>query len=593
MAIYHCSLRIFSRSEGHSAVAAAAYRAGALLKDERTGRIHRYGKRHGVMGAFILAPKSAPQKFQDRAVLWNAAEASETRKNSRVAREVILALPHELTDTERKALASDMALYLVERYRVAVDVAVHSPVAGDGHDPRNHHAHLLFTTREITPEGFGAKTRILDDKQAGPQEVELLREVWETLANDALAKAGFSSVKIDRRTLEGQGIDRIPQTHIGPEAKASEEAEKDDEEEEGKTEGEGKKDGKSGSGNSLAPKTAPKEKESSKRNVDYKTIDQGRRRSDFVEEIKRLNERRAAFSDIPLKDQIGDIEKLIEKLDARVHKLESLKEKTSLGHRILATFTKLVEFSKDLFLGREEYRGAVKLSDQERVTRAERQREHYGREYRTGLHEQIKTMRSQLDRLEQLKASHTAYKGFVEKIEKDIAATQPSITNLYKEQVKPETLKIVPREAPVRTITAADLSIELTLKAEMVREVIPPEYKPKNAGIGKTEMLVPLKAELNRAAAPLINLTNNFREQIIPAPREQSQNIASYKQPIKLEIKDLSKAIEARQQSPALKRESRIEPAANPADRKSWFIPASEKTRPLQGTINRTIAKKR
>jgi len=165
MAIYHCSLRIFSRSEGHSAVAAAAYRAGALLKDERTGRIHRYGKRHGVMGAFILAPKSAPQKFQDRAVLWNAAEASETRKNSRVAREVILALPHELTDTERKALASDMALYLVERYRVAVHVAVHSPVAGDGHDPRNHHAHLLFTTREITPEGFGAKTRILDDKK--------------------------------------------------------------------------------------------------------------------------------------------------------------------------------------------------------------------------------------------------------------------------------------------------------------------------------------------------------------------------------------------------------------------------------------------
>ncbi|MBK7361502.1 MAG: MobA/MobL family protein [Micavibrio sp.] len=226
MAIYHCSLRIFSRSEGHSAVAAAAYRAGALLRDERTGRIHRYGKRHGVMGAFILAPKSAPQKFQDRAVLWNAAEASETRKNSRVAREVILALPHELTDTERKALASDMALYLVERYRVAVDVAVHSPVAGDGHDPRNHHAHLLFTTREITSEGFGAKTRILDDKQAGPQEVELLREVWETLANDALARAGFSGVKIDRRTLEGQGIDRIPQTHIGPEAKASEETER-------------------------------------------------------------------------------------------------------------------------------------------------------------------------------------------------------------------------------------------------------------------------------------------------------------------------------------------------------------------------------
>jgi hypothetical protein len=84
-----------------------------------------------------------------------------------------------------------MALYLVERYRVVVDVAIHAPCEGDGHDPRNHHAHLLFTTRELTPEGFGAKTRILDDKESGPQEVELLREVWETLANDALGQSGI------------------------------------------------------------------------------------------------------------------------------------------------------------------------------------------------------------------------------------------------------------------------------------------------------------------------------------------------------------------------------------------------------------------
>jgi hypothetical protein len=97
MAIFHCSLRIFSRSENHSAVAAAAYRSGSILKDERSGVIHRYHKRTGVADTFILAPNSAPSKFQDRAFLWNAAEASETRKNSRVAREVILALPHELS----------------------------------------------------------------------------------------------------------------------------------------------------------------------------------------------------------------------------------------------------------------------------------------------------------------------------------------------------------------------------------------------------------------------------------------------------------------------------------------------------------------
>lgn len=215
MAIYHCSLRVFSRAENHSAVAAAAYRSGQKLIDERTGTIHRYEKRHGVVNAFILMPASAPERFQDRFVLWNAAEESETRKNSRVAREVIIALPYELSTAQRESLTRDMAAYLVEKYRVAVDVAIHSPCEGDGHDPRNHHAHLLFTTRELTPEGFGAKTRILDDKVTGPQQIEIIREVWETLANDALSRAGHSDVSIDRRTLEAQGIERIPQIHEG------------------------------------------------------------------------------------------------------------------------------------------------------------------------------------------------------------------------------------------------------------------------------------------------------------------------------------------------------------------------------------------
>src|SRR5690606_5667727 len=122
-----------SRSKGDSAVAAAAYRSGARLKDERTGTIHRYEKRKGVKSAFIVAPHGSDEKFLTRAFLWNAAEQAETRKNARVAREVILALPHELSDKARAELARDMALYLMERYRVAVDVAVHSPVKGEGH----------------------------------------------------------------------------------------------------------------------------------------------------------------------------------------------------------------------------------------------------------------------------------------------------------------------------------------------------------------------------------------------------------------------------------------------------------------------------
>ncbi len=611
MAIYHCSLRVFSRANGDSAVAAAAYRAGAVIHDERAGHTHRYQNRKGVVSSFIVAPADAPENTYTRALLWNAAERAETRKNSRVAREVILALPHELPAPARETLIRDMAGWLVERYRVAVDVAIHSPVVGDGHDPRNHHAHLLFTTREITKDGLGKKTRILDDREQGPQEVELIRTIWETLANDALEQAGLSHAKIDRRTLDDQGLDRIPQIHIGPESKANkeksgdkddtdgEDGDKDGGDEGGKSGGQSGKQGGGSGDKSPAPasvkEVAAKEKEavSQKRDVDYKTIDQGRRRSDFVEEIKRLNERRAAFSDIPLKNQIADIERLIEKLDTRVHKLETLKEKTGFGQRILSSLSELVKISKNLFLGREEYRGAVKLSETERATRAERQREYYGREYRAGLHEQIKTMRSNLDRLEQLKTSCTAYKGFVEKLEKDIVSTQPSITTLHREQAKPETVKTPPREKPARIITAAELSIKLTLKAEMVREIVPPGYKSKNAVTGKIESIPSLKAQLNKTAAPPIDLTNSFREQIIPTPREQSQNIASYKQPIKLEIKELSKAIEQRQQFPVLKQESRNEQPPNPADRKNWFIPASEKTNPLQESINKTIAEQR
>ena len=127
LAIYHCSLRVFSRSDGHSAVAAAAYRAGAVLHDERRGFTHRYHNRKGVVASFILTPPQAPETTRDRVALWNAVEAAETRKNSRVAREIILALPHELPAPARAALARDMALWLVERYSVAVDTSLHRP----------------------------------------------------------------------------------------------------------------------------------------------------------------------------------------------------------------------------------------------------------------------------------------------------------------------------------------------------------------------------------------------------------------------------------------------------------------------------------
>ena len=206
-------------------MAAAAYRAGALLIDERSGQTHHYLNRKGVVDAFILLPESAPEFLNDRSSLWNAAEQADNRKNSRTARELVLALPHELPSETRRELTADMAGWLTERYGVAVDSAIHEPIASNGDDHRNHHAHMLFTTREITSDGLGKKTLILDNLQSGPKETEVIREVWETLLNDALTKAGFDDALVDRRTLEEQGIDRTPQIHIGKKSKAAQEAE--------------------------------------------------------------------------------------------------------------------------------------------------------------------------------------------------------------------------------------------------------------------------------------------------------------------------------------------------------------------------------
>jgi len=215
VAIFHLSLKAISRSTGRSATAAAAYRAGCEIVDERTGEIHDYRRRRGVEAGGLVAPHDAPAWAFDRAALWNAVEAAEKRKNSTVAREIVLALPAELDAAARQQLARDFAHHLVERFGVAVDVAIHAP--GEDGDDRNHHAHVLFSTRRLGPDGFGPKTRELDDRVTGPAITTQLREHWAGQVNAALAKAG-QAARVDHRSLADQGIARAPGAHLGPAA---------------------------------------------------------------------------------------------------------------------------------------------------------------------------------------------------------------------------------------------------------------------------------------------------------------------------------------------------------------------------------------
>jgi ATP-dependent exoDNAse (exonuclease V) alpha subunit len=211
VAIYHLTVKCMSRSKGQSATAAAAYRSAEKIRDERTGELHDYSRKGGVLHRELITPEGAPAWARNRERLWNAAEAAETRKNSTVAREFEIALPAELKAQDRTRLAVDFARAIATKHRCAVDVSVHRP--GRGGDTRNHHAHLLCTTRRLQPNGFQEKTRELDDAKTG--EVVYWRERWAMLTNERLQERG-SAERVDHRTLEAQGIDRVPTIHRGP-----------------------------------------------------------------------------------------------------------------------------------------------------------------------------------------------------------------------------------------------------------------------------------------------------------------------------------------------------------------------------------------
>ena len=209
MAIYHLRATMISRSQGRSATAAAAYRVAERIEDRRTGLTFDYAARGGVDHTEILAPDHAPDWVRDRSELWNRVEEAETRKNSQVAREVRVALPAELTHAQRLELVREFVRsQFVDRGMVA-DIALHAP--GRIGDERNHHAHILLTTREVDAEGSvsdgGSVPRGgFTTKNRDWNKVEVLegwREAWARDSNAALERAGIED-RVDHRTLVAQ-----------------------------------------------------------------------------------------------------------------------------------------------------------------------------------------------------------------------------------------------------------------------------------------------------------------------------------------------------------------------------------------------------
>lgn len=203
MAIYHFHTQSISRSKGRSSIAAAAYRSGTCITDERTGRVSDYTRKDDVIESTILLPEGAPEAFADRATLWNAVEQSEKRKDSRTAREINISLPRELSDSQNWQLAKDyVQKEFVDKGMIA-DVAFHRGHGKEGEE--QPHMHVMLTTREVTEQGFGYKVREWNNKAL------LLdwRERWAEMCNQRMAELGFD-MKIDHRTLEAQGINLEP-----------------------------------------------------------------------------------------------------------------------------------------------------------------------------------------------------------------------------------------------------------------------------------------------------------------------------------------------------------------------------------------------
>ena len=147
MAIYHLEAKVVSRGAGRSAVAASAYLSCSRLYNDYDGIQHDYTKKQGLVWQQVFLPEYAPQEWQNREKLWNAVEEVETAKDSRLAREFVVALPIELSREQQIELLQDFIREQFISDGMCADAAIHDT---DGHNP---HAHILLTVRPLDEQG--------------------------------------------------------------------------------------------------------------------------------------------------------------------------------------------------------------------------------------------------------------------------------------------------------------------------------------------------------------------------------------------------------------------------------------------------------
>ncbi len=284
MAIYHLEAKVVSRGAGRSAVAASAYLSCSRLYNDYDGIQHDYTKKHGLVWQEVFLPECAPQEWRDREKLWNAVEEVETAKDSRLAREFVVALPIELNREEQIALLREFIREQFVTDGMCADAAIHDT---DGHNP---HAHILLTVRPLDEQGkwqyktekeylcmrngeergftaaefrtaqnegwekqypykVGKKTVYMVPSEADAQglvradkhpksarygrqnpiserwnseeQLAAWRAAWANMSNRYLERAGREE-RINHRSNAARGLDEIPTIHEGPVARQME-----------------------------------------------------------------------------------------------------------------------------------------------------------------------------------------------------------------------------------------------------------------------------------------------------------------------------------------------------------------------------------
>ena len=232
MAIFHCSIKIVSRGKGKSAVGASAYRSGTKITNEYDGQTHDYTRKGGIAFTGILLPSNAPPEYKDRSILWNAVERVERTKNAQLARDIEVAIPTEIPKSQWVKMMEEYCQTNFVSKGMIADYCIHD------NDPNNPHCHILLTMRPLNEKGeFGAKCKkeyILDDNGNriklpsgnwksfkvdttnwnSQENAEIWRSDWANICNRFLEQSSQFE-RIDHRSYERQGMDKIPSIHLG------------------------------------------------------------------------------------------------------------------------------------------------------------------------------------------------------------------------------------------------------------------------------------------------------------------------------------------------------------------------------------------